>query len=142
LASDVDFDNRFLKIKGKGNKERLVPVGKEALRLLKKYIKESRLEILGTRSSDFLFISKKGSMLNRRSVWRLLKGHVERTGINKNITPHTLRHSFATHLIERGADLRTVQELLGHTDISTTQVYTHVVSKQLKDIHKKFHPKA
>ena len=80
-------------------------------------------------------------MLNRRSVWRLIKGYVERTDIKKNITPHTLRHSFATHLIERGADLRTVQELLGHTDISTTQVYTHLVSKQLKEIHKKFHPK-
>ena len=90
--------------------------------------------------SDF-FISKKGSMLNRRSVWRLIKGYVERTDIKKNITPHTLRHSFATHLIERGADLRAVQELLGHTDISTTQFYTHLVSKHLKEIHKKFHPK-
>ena len=141
VLSDVDFENKYIKVKGKGSKERLIPVGKEAIRLLKKYISESRPDILGSRSSEYFFISKKGSMLNRRSVWRLIKGYVERTDIKKNITPHTLRHSFATHLIERGADLRTVQELLGHTDISTTQVYTHLVSKQLKEIHKKFHPK-
>lgn len=141
VVSDVDFENRYIKVKGKGSKERLIPVGKEAIRLLKKYINESRPDIIGSRSSEYFFISKKGSMLNRRSVWRLIKGYVERTDIKKNITPHTLRHSFATHLIERGADLRTVQELLGHTDISTTQVYTHLVSKQLKEIHKKFHPK-
>jgi integrase/recombinase XerD len=109
--------------------------------LLKKYVIDSRPDIIGSRNSEYFFISKKGSMLNRRSVWRLIKGYVERTDIKKNITPHTLRHSFATHLIERGADLRTVQELLGHTDISTTQVYTHLVSKHLKEIHKKFHPK-
>jgi integrase/recombinase XerD len=141
IVSDIDFENKYIKVKGKGNKERLIPVGKEAVRLLKKYVSESRPDIIGSRSSEYFFISKKGSMLNRRSVWRLIKGYVERTDIKKNITPHTLRHSFATHLIERGADLRTVQELLGHTDISTTQVYTHLVSKQLKEIHKKFHPK-
>jgi integrase/recombinase XerD len=138
---DIDFENRYIKVKGKGDKERLIPVGKEAIRLLKKYVIDSRPDIIGSRNSEYFFISKKGSMLNRRSVWRLIKGYVERTDIKKNITPHTLRHSFATHLIERGADLRTVQELLGHTDISTTQVYTHLVSKHLKEIHKKFHPK-
>ncbi len=138
---DIDFENRYIKVKGKGDKERLIPVGKEAVRLLKKYVTDSRPDIIGSRNSEYFFISKKGSMLNRRSVWRLIKGYVERTDIKKNITPHTLRHSFATHLIERGADLRTVQELLGHTDISTTQVYTHLVSKHLKEIHKKFHPK-
>jgi len=138
---DIDLENRYIKVRGKGSKERLIPVGQEARRLLKKYYDESRPAILGERSSEYFFISKKGSMLNRRSVWRLIKGYVERTNIKKNITPHTLRHSFATHLVERGADLRTVQELLGHTDISTTQVYTHLVSKQLKEIHKKYHPK-
>lgn len=140
--SDIDYDNSFLKVTGKGSKERLVPVGEEAVRLLKKYQHNSRNEILGKRESKYLFISKKGSMLNRKSVWRLLKSYVDRTGIEKNITPHTLRHSFATHLIEKGADLRSVQELLGHMDISTTQVYTHLAKRELQKIHTKFHPKA
>jgi integrase/recombinase XerD len=138
---DMDFVNGFIKVRGKGGKERLVPVGNEAVRLLKKYIKESRPHILGDRQSDYVFISKKGSMLNRKSVWRLLKGYVDRTEIRKNITPHTLRHSFATHLLENGADLRSVQELLGHMDISTTQVYTHLARKELQKIHKRYHPK-
>ncbi len=138
---DLDFENRFIRVKGKGSKERLVPFGEEAMRLLKKYIRDSRSSILGDRVSDYVFISKKGSMLNRKSVWRLLKGYVEKLEIRKNITPHTLRHSFATHLVENGADLRSVQELLGHTDISTTQVYTHLARRELQKIHKKFHPK-
>lgn len=139
---DVDFDNDFIKVRGKGDKERLVPLGSEAKRLLRKYLKESRPMILGERASDYSFISKKGSMLNRKSVWRLLKGYVDKTEIRKNITPHTLRHSFATHLVENGADLRSVQELLGHVDISTTQVYTHLARRELQKIHKRFHPKA
>lgn len=139
--NDLDFENSFIHVIGKGDKERLVPAGKEALRLLNKYIKESRTSILGSRESEFLFVSKKGSQLNRKSVWRLLKNYVTRTEILKNITPHTLRHSFATHLIENGADLRSVQELLGHMDISTTQVYTHMARKKLQEIHKNFHPK-
>lgn len=139
--SDVDFDNRLLKVRGKGDKERIVPFGDEALRLLKLYNASSRPYIIGGRQSEFVFISKKASKLNRKSVWRLLKGYVERTSITKNITPHTLRHSYATHLIENGADLRSVQELLGHVDISTTQIYTHLAQKKLKEIHKKFHPK-
>ncbi len=139
--NDLDFENSFIHVIGKGDKERLVPAGKEALRLLNKYIKDSRTAILGSRESEFLFVSKKGSQLNRKSVWRLLKNYVTRTEIQKNITPHTLRHSFATHLIENGADLRSVQELLGHMDISTTQVYTHMARKKLQEIHKNFHPK-
>jgi integrase/recombinase XerD len=138
---DIDFDNRFMTIRGKGSKERIVPIGNEAMRLLLKYQKESRPLIIGNRVSSYLFISKKALKLNRKSVWRLLKGYVERTDIQKNITPHTLRHSFATHLIENGADLRSVQELLGHVDISTTQIYTHLAKKKLKEIHKKYHPK-
>lgn len=140
-TSDVDFENSFITVIGKGDRERLVPVGKEALRLLTKYIKNSRPSILGTRESEFLFVSKKGSQLNRKSVWRLLKNYVAGTEISKNITPHTLRHSFATHLIENGADLRSVQELLGHMDISTTQIYTHMARKKLQEIHKNYHPK-
>jgi integrase/recombinase XerD len=139
--NDIDFENSFIHVIGKGDKERLVPAGKEALRLLVKYIKNSRPAILGARESEFLFVSKKGSQLNRKSVWRLLKNYVSGTEIQKNITPHTLRHSFATHLIENGADLRSVQELLGHMDISTTQVYTHMARKKLQEIHKNFHPK-
>ncbi len=140
-SSSINYENSYLRIVGKGNKERIVPMGDEALRLIKKYIQESRQEILGTRESEYLFISKKGSKLNRKSVWRLLKNYVTRTRIRKNITPHTLRHSFATHLIENGADLRSVQELLGHMDISTTQVYTHLAKNKLQAIHKKYHPK-
>jgi len=138
---DVDFENNFINVIGKGDKERIVPVNDEAIRLLKKYMDESRQDILGTRESEYIFISKKGSNLNRKSVWRLLKNYVARTKIEKNITPHTLRHSFATHLIENGADLRSVQELLGHMDISTTQVYTHMAKEKLQKIHKQYHPK-
>lgn len=139
--ADVDMINNFIKVIGKGNKQRMVPVGKEAVRLLNKYIHDSRPVIISNRDSEFLFISKKGSQLNRKSVWRLLKNYVSRTEIQKNITPHTLRHSFATHLIENGADLRSVQELLGHMDISTTQVYTHMAKKHLQTLHKSYHPK-
>lgn len=138
---DIDFENRTIRVMGKGNKERLVPMGDEAIRLVTLYHEKSRPAILGTRASEFLFISKKGSLLNRKSVWRLIKGYCARTDIKKNITPHTLRHSFATHLLENGADLRSVQELLGHMDISTTQIYTHIAKKQLAAFHKKYHPK-
>ncbi|PKL35149.1 MAG: site-specific tyrosine recombinase XerD [Spirochaetae bacterium HGW-Spirochaetae-1] len=138
---EMDFENSFLSIIGKGDKERIVPVNEEAKRLLLKYLRDSRQDILGTRESEYLFVSKKGSKLNRKSVWRLLKNYVVRTKITKNITPHTLRHSFATHLIENGADLRSVQELLGHMDISTTQVYTHLAKEKLQKIHKQYHPK-
>lgn len=138
---EIDFDTKTIRVTGKGLKERIVPIGDEAVRLLKLYIEKSRSSIIGERKSEFLFISKKGSLLNRKSVWRLIKGYCARTDINKNITPHTLRHSFATHLLENGADLRSVQELLGHMDISTTQVYTHLARKQLQKIHTKFHPK-
>ena len=142
MYNNVDYENSLVRVIGKGNKERLAPIGDEAKRLLKKYLQESRQEICGKRECEYLFISKKGSKLNRKSVWRLLKNYVARTKIKKNITPHTLRHSFATHLIENGADLRAVQELLGHMDISTTQIYTHLAKKKLQEIHKKHHPKA
>ncbi len=142
-VGDLDFENRYITITGKGGKERMVPVSDEGRQADRKYLKHSRGEILGDRMSDFAFISKKGSKLNRKSVWRLLKGYVDRTQIKKNTTPHppTLRHSFATHLLENGADLRSVQELLGHMDISTTQVYTHLARKELQKIHRRFHPK-
>ena len=138
-CDSIDFDNLFISVIGKGNKERIVPMNGEAKRLLLKYLKKSRNEILSDRESDYLFISKKGSKLDRKSAWRLLKNYG--TKINKNITPHTLRHSFATHLLENGADLRSVQELLGHMDISTTQIYTHLAKESLQKLHETYHPK-
>lgn len=141
-SRNVDVENMLLAIKGKGDRERLVPFGEVALRLLQKYLSESRPELLKNVTSEYLFISKKGSALSRKSAWRLLKKYIERAEIKKNITPHTLRHSFATHLLQNNADLRAVQELLGHIDISTTQIYTHLVSSELKEAHEKFHPRS
>ena len=137
----IDFKNSLIHVIGKGDKERSVPINDEAKRLLVRYLNESRKKILGKRESEYIFISKKGSKLNRKSVWRLLKSYVLRTEIEKNITPHTLRHSFATHLIETGADLRSVQELLGHMDITTTQVYTHLAKEKLESMHRDLMPK-
>lgn len=141
-VKDIDFENSILNIIGKGDRQRLVPFGEVAGNLLKLYINEVRMEILGNYVSDFVFISKKGSGLSRKSAWRLLKKYIERAGIKKNITPHTLRHSFATHLLQNKADLRAVQELLGHIDISTTQIYTHLVLSELQETHQKHHPRS
>ena len=138
---DVDLENMFLTVRGKGGRERLVPFGEKSLQIMSRYLEQARDEILKNRYSEYLFISKKGDFLNRKSVWRLLKKYLSRTNIKKVVTPHTFRHSFATHLIENNADLRSVQELLGHIDISTTQIYTHLASRTLKEVHKKFHPR-
>tara|TARA_B100001939_G_scaffold308839_2_gene289763 strand:- start:8821 stop:9711 length:891 start_codon:yes stop_codon:yes gene_type:complete len=138
---DLDLENLFLTVRGKGGRERLVPFGQKSLEVIQDYMDNAREKILKSRYSQYLFISKKGDLLNRKSVWRLLKKYISRTGIKKPVTPHTFRHSFATHLIENNADLRSVQELLGHLDISTTQIYTHMASRTLKEVHKKFHPR-
>ncbi|WP_411824871.1 site-specific tyrosine recombinase XerD [Leptospira sp. 'Mane'] len=138
---DVDMDNMAITVEGKGGRQRLVPFGEKSLEILKKYMTESRPEILKKRVCEFVFVSKKGSYINRKSVWRLLNHYIKRTKIKKKVTPHTLRHSFATHLLENHADLKSVQELLGHIDISTTQIYTHMANKTLKEVHKKFHPR-
>ncbi|MBL8022103.1 MAG: site-specific tyrosine recombinase XerD [Leptospirales bacterium] len=138
---DVDMENMFITVRGKGGRERLVPFGEHSKAILKKYTDQARDDILKERTSPCLFISKKGDSLNRKSVWRLLKKYLERTNIAKVVTPHTFRHSFATHMIENNADLRSVQELLGHIDISTTQVYTHLANRTLKEVHKKYHPR-
>jgi len=139
---DIDMDSLLINVIGKGGRERLVPFGEIARELLEKYLKSERNEILGDRTSEYLFVSRKGGFLNRKSAWRLLKRYIDRADIKKHITPHTLRHSFATHLLQNNADLRAVQELLGHIDISTTQIYTHLVSDELKKAHKKFHPRS
>jgi len=138
---DVDMENMTITVEGKGGRQRLVPFGEKSLDILKKYMLESRTEILKKRACEFVFVSKKGSYINRKSVWRLLNHYIKRTKIKKKVTPHTLRHSFATHLLENHADLKSVQELLGHIDISTTQIYTHMANKTLKEVHKKFHPR-
>jgi len=142
LMPDIDRQNQVLTIKGKGGRERLVPYGEVASKLLTDYLDRARAEILNQYESDFVFVSKKGGALSRKSAWRLLKRYMKRAGIGRNITPHTLRHSFATHLLQNKADLRSVQELLGHMDIATTQIYTHLANNELKKTHQEFHTRA
>ncbi len=140
--SDVNLDVGFVKCKGKGSKERIVPLGKTAEHFLERYTGQARPKLLGKKISAYLFLAQGGRILSRQSVWKMIKKHVRQAGIRKKVSPHTLRHSFATHLLERGADLRSVQEMLGHASITTTQIYTHVNQTRLKKIHKKFHPRA
>ncbi|MGC8770753.1 MAG: site-specific tyrosine recombinase XerD [Brevinematia bacterium] len=139
--SDLSFEMNVLNVVGKGDKQRLVPVGNIAMELLNIYLKNSRVRIAKRyNSTDYIFISKLGKKLSRVSIWEIVKKRALKRGITKNIYPHTLRHSFATHLLSNGADIRVVQELLGHSSISTTEIYTHVTSELLKKEHEKFHP--
>ncbi|KPJ89179.1 MAG: hypothetical protein AMS17_02965 [Spirochaetes bacterium DG_61] len=137
---NVHFDEGFILVYGKGRKERILPFGKRAHDLLKRYAQWGRDQLLRGKIRDELFLSRLGEPLSRKGVWKMIKGYARQSGIEKNIKPHILRHSFATHLIQNGADLRAVQELLGHADISTTQIYTHLDRGTLIDIHKKHHP--
>ena len=139
----VDFEQELLRVEGKGSKVRMVPVGKPALKLLKKYIAEIRPELAGETGAaqSALFLSVRGKPLDRERVWQVVKLAAQRSGITKNIYPHILRHSFASHLLANGADLRAIQEMLGHSDISTTEIYTHVEKGRLLAIHRKFHPR-
>ena len=130
-----------VRIVGKGNKERLVPVGEQALSWLEQYISTAREVILAGRQSDFLFITHRGSAMSRQAFWYLIKRYAGVAGITKSLSPHTLRHAFATHLLNHGADLRVVQLLLGHSDLSTTQIYTHIAQERLKELHQQFHPR-
>lgn len=139
---DLHFDAGFLRCLGKGQKERLVPFSDNCARLLRAYLAEARPRLLGERSAREVFISRRGAALSRKTVWRLVKDYARKAGIEKNISPHTLRHSFATHLLYNGAPLRIIQEMLGHADIATTQVYTHMDQSRLKSLHTKFHPRA
>ena len=139
---DLHLTMGTLQTLGKGHKERIVPVGDEAIKWINRYLEEARPKLLKQKRSNYLFLNFHGNNLTRQGVWKKLKPEVRKAGIQKNITPHTLRHSFATHILENGADLRIVQELLGHADISTTQIYTHLSNKQLADIYNRAHPRA
>lgn len=137
----VNFRQGFVKVFGKGNKERLVPIGEQALEWLESYMTEARVDILANRQCDFLFVTKRGGGMTRQAFWHIIKRYAKKAGINKHLSPHTLRHAFATHLLNHGADLRVVQLLLGHSDLSTTQIYTHIAQERLKQLHSKFHPR-
>jgi len=139
--SDVNLEAGFVKIFGKGSKERLVPIGLHAKKKIDLYLKTARSSLLKGSTSKYLFVARAGKPMTRQGFWKLLKRYAAMTGIKKNITPHSLRHSFASHLLSGGADLRAVQEMLGHVDISTTQIYTHIVKDHLQEIHEKFHPR-
>lgn len=140
--SDLNLSVGFLRCFGKGSKERIVPLGKVAIGYLERYMAESRPAYARSGSSEYLFLTNRGRKMSRVGFWKLIKRHAARAGIAKSITPHTLRHSFATHLLQGGADLRSIQEMLGHADIATTQIYTHVSRERLKEVYRESHPRA
>lgn len=137
----IDLDGDYLTVRGKGAKVRMVPFGKWARERLLGYLKRVRPKLLRGRTSPFLFVNRSGEPLSRQGFWKLVRRYALAAGIERRVTPHTLRHSFATHLLEGGADLRSVQSMLGHSDISTTQIYTHVNAARLKEVHRKYHPR-
>jgi integrase/recombinase XerD len=139
--SDINLERGFLVVMGKGSKERAVPMGESAVGALHAYLNGGRPSLLKGRESNFLFISSRRRRITRQMFWGRIKLHARKAGILQNISPHTLRHSFATHLLDNGADLRVVQAMLGHSDISTTQIYTHVSRERLRKIHEKYHPR-
>jgi integrase/recombinase XerD len=140
--SEMDLSMGCARCVGKGNKERLVPVGRKAIEAVRRYLKDTRPRLLKGRVSPFLFLSRLGGRMSRVGLWKMLKAYGRRAGLPPGLSPHKLRHSFATHLLERGADLRSVQMMLGHADISTTQIYTHVTQERLRKIYKAHHPRA
>jgi integrase/recombinase XerD len=137
----VNLEAGYALIYGKGSKERIVPLGSEAIRWITHYVQGVRAVLVTERESPFLFLGRSGKGISRQRFWKSLKGYGQKSGIRKRMTPHLLRHSFASHLLEGGADLRSVQMLLGHADISTTQIYTHVTGERLKKVHQKYHPR-
>lgn len=138
---NVNLQVGFLRCIGKGNKERVIPLGKKSIKSIERYLAVGRPKILKGRESEYLFLSRLGRRISRQSIWKIIRRYARQAGIKKPIRPHILRHSFATHLLERGADLRSVQEMLGHSNISTTQIYTHINKDRLKTIHRMFHPR-
>ena len=139
--SEVNFRQGLVRITGKGDKDRLVPLGEEALVWLENFIQKWRVDILADKKTEYVFPTKRGTGMTRQAFWYLIKRYTQLAGISKSISPHSLRHAFATHLLNHGADLRVVQLLLGHSDLSTTQIYTHIAKERLQDIHQRFHPR-
>lgn len=140
--SNIDFESGFLRVFGKGSKERIVPIGKSALSFIEEYITKLRDKIKNAKSLNYVFLNLRGGKLSRMGVWNIVDEYCKKADIKKDVHPHTFRHSFATHLLEGGADIRIIQEMLGHSDISTTQIYTHIDKEYLIEIHKTFHPRA
>jgi len=140
-VNSINWQVGYLVVVGKGSKERIVPVGKSAIDYMTQYVNEGRLKLLKGKRTNFFFVNRSGNGLTRQGFWKIIKKYATKSGLHKKIHPHTFRHSFATHLLEGGADLRSVQVMLGHSDISTTQIYTHVTRERLKEIHKKYHPR-
>ena len=141
-VKDIMFDEGLVRVFGKGSKERLVPIGRGAIGALAIYVREQRPRLEKGSGRGLLFLNARGEPLSRMGAWKILRKYVDRAGITKQVSPHTLRHSFATHLLEGGADLRAVQEMLGHADIATTQIYTHVDREYLRQVHRRYHPRA
>jgi integrase/recombinase XerD len=141
-TTSINYDVGFVRAVGKGSKERIIPLGKKAREAIQKYLLKARPQLLKNQTNDVLFLSRLGRKISRQSLWSVIKFYARKAKIKKTIKPHTLRHTFATHLLEHGADLRSVQEMLGHADISTTQIYTHVDKERLKSVHKQFHPRS
>jgi len=137
----ISFRQGVVRIVGKGNKERLIPVGEEAMSWLEGYVNQARKSLLGTRQSDYLFVTNRSDSMTRQTFWHIIKRYAKKAGISQTLSPHTLRHAFATHLLNHGADLRVVQLLLGHADLSTTQIYTHIATQRLQELHAKYHPR-
>jgi integrase/recombinase XerD len=139
--SQVNTNQGVIRIVGKGNRERLIPLGDEAVRWLAEFVHGPRTEILLERQTDYLFPTRRGDRMTRQAFWHIIKRYARKAGVAKELSPHTLRHAFATHLLNRGADLRVVQMLLGHSDLSTTQIYTHVARERMKELHSAHHPR-
>jgi integrase/recombinase XerD len=141
-VNSVNWQAGYVLVMGKGRKERVVPVGRSAYDLLKRYVEEGRKDLVKGKSTNILFLNRSGRIFSRQGLWKLVKKYARLAGLDDKVHPHTFRHTFATHLLEGGADMRAVQVMLGHADISTTQIYTHVTRERLKAVHKKFHPRS
>ena len=137
----INMNQGVTRVLGKGNRERLIPLGEEAVRWLRAFISGARNDILLDRSTDYLFPTRRGDRMTRQAFWHIIKRYARKAGVNRELSPHTLRHAFATHLLNHGADLRVVQMLLGHSDLSTTQIYTHVARERMKELHSQHHPR-
>ena len=138
----LHLEDGFVTVIGKGNKERVVPLGRPAIEAIENYLQVGRPELVKPRSPANVFLTQRGTAFAASTIWARIKARAARVGLGRNVTPHMLRHSFATHLLERGADLRVIQELLGHASNSTTEIYTHVAGKRLREVHDQYHPRA